>query len=131
MMNEPTTISISLHLPPEKLHPNKRPIRQERARLTKKYRLEVRILAIDAMVRAGMKDEPRWKRATVRAVFAFRTNRRRDRDNLIAWLKSAFDGLADSGLIDNDSGLTHLPPEQYAAGIAERPGVVLTVTKEA
>lgn len=126
-----TTILISLPLPPAKLHPNRRPIHQERARLTKQYRAAARYAAIDAMNRAGWRAAPRWKRATVLAVFAFRTNRRRDRDNLLAWLKSAFDGLADSGLIDNDSGLTHLPPEQYEAGIAERPGVVLTVTKEA
>lgn len=35
--------------------------------------------------------------------------RRRDRDNLLASLKAAFDGIADAGLVENDAGLTHLP----------------------
>lgn len=128
-MSQPKIILISLPLPPDKLRPNARPVYQERARLTKRYRLAARVAAIDAMNRAGWHEAPGWKRATVLAQFVFRTNRRRDRDNLIGWLKAAFDGLADSGLIDNDSGLTHLPPEQYQAGVDERPRVVLTITK--
>ena len=32
--------------------------------------------------------------------------RRRDRDNLISACKSYFDGLADAGLVKNDSGIT-------------------------
>lgn len=121
-------ILISLPLPPDKLHPNARPILRERARLTKQYRAAAFYAAIDAMNRAGWSPRPNWKRASVKACFTFTTNRRRDRDNLIGWLKAAFDGLADSGLIDNDSGLTHLPPEH---SVGPKPGVVLTVTKGA
>ena len=47
------------------------------------------------------------------ARFFFKTRRRRDRDNLLASLKAAFDGLADAGLVADDSGLIHMPVEQY------------------
>jgi crossover junction endodeoxyribonuclease RusA len=41
---------------------------------------------------------------------AFHTiKRRRDRDNLISSCKAYFDGLADAGLIANDSGFTFGP----------------------
>jgi len=49
----------------------------------------------------------------VTARFFFKTRRRRDRDNLLASLKAAFDGLADAGLVADDSGLIHMPVEQY------------------
>lgn len=43
-------------------------------------------------------------RIDIRAMHA--TDRRRDRDNLISSCKAYFDGLADAGLIANDSGFT-------------------------
>jgi len=51
--------------------------------------------------------------ARVTARFFFKTRRRRDRDNLLASLKPAFDGLADAGLVVDDSGLIHMPVEQH------------------
>lgn len=39
--------------------------------------------------------------------------RRRDRDNLISACKAYFDGLADAGLVQNDSGIT-LGPVRFA-----------------
>jgi len=51
--------------------------------------------------------------ARVTARFFFRNRRRRDRDNLLASLKPAFDGLADAGVVGNDSGMVHMPVEQY------------------
>jgi hypothetical protein len=51
--------------------------------------------------------------AKVTARFFFRTRRRRDRDNLLASLKPAFGGIADARVVANDSGMIHMPVEQY------------------
>ena len=51
--------------------------------------------------------------AKVTARFFFRTRRRRDRDNLLASLKPAFDGIADARVVANDAGMIHMPVEQY------------------
>ena len=59
-----------------------------------------------------MQAKPRWGRL-VSAVVGVRwyaaSSRSRDGDNALASLKAAFDGLADAGVVDNDSGITHLP----------------------
>jgi Holliday junction resolvase RusA-like endonuclease len=52
---------------------------------------------------------PKWKHAATQAIFYFKVNRRRDADNLAAMLKPYWDGLADAGIIKNDSGFTHMP----------------------
>ena len=51
--------------------------------------------------------------ARVTSKFFFRDRRRRDRDNLLASLKPAFDGIADARVVTNDSGMIHMPVEQY------------------
>ena len=51
----------------------------------------------------------RWKAAEAEATFFFRDKRRRDRDNLLASLKAAFDGIAAAGVVEDDADLTHLP----------------------
>ena len=50
-----------------------------------------------------------WKSATVTPMFFFRVNRRRDRDNSVAMLKSYYDALQDAGVIVNYSGLVPFP----------------------
>ena len=60
---------------------------------------------------------------------AFHTiKRRRDRDNLIASCKAYFDGLADAGLIANDSGFT-LGPVVFGVD-KEEPRIELEVSWE-
>lgn len=51
-----------------------------------------------------------FERATIRATFYLA--RKRDDDGLIAWLKPFRDGLADAGIVRNDSAFTMLPIEQ-------------------
>jgi Holliday junction resolvase RusA-like endonuclease len=38
---------------------------------------------------------------------------RRYRNNLLASLKPAFDGLADASVVADDSGMIHMPVEQH------------------
>jgi len=64
----------------------------------------------DAINRNRVDDLP-WPRVEVRPIFYCRDSRRRDRDNLGASLKSAYDGLADAGLLTNDYYLIPMPPE--------------------
>jgi len=95
------TIRIVLPLPAKQLSPNARVCWQAKARATKEYR------SISFFV--SQRFLSRWKAAEVESVFYFRDRRRRDRDNLLASLKAAFDGIASAGIVDDDANLTHLP----------------------
>ena len=64
----------------------------------------------------------------MRCVFFWGTRRKRDKDNALASLKAAFDGLVDAGIVADDVGLTHEPVEFRTS--RDRPRVEITVTKE-
>lgn len=102
-------IEIILPHPPRELHPNARPHFRRKADLVKQYRGCAHIAAKAQMNELRWRSPPQWKRATVEVIFFYKTNRQRDKDNLLASLKAAFDGIADSRLVANDSGLTFLP----------------------
>lgn len=101
------TIRISLPIPHARLSPNARVHWRAKMTATRLTRAAARLCAVLEMGRIGWRSPARA--ATVQATFYFRQERSRDRDNLLAMLKSSFDGLADAGIIANDSGLTHLP----------------------
>ena len=103
------TLTITLPLPAAGLSPNSRLHWAAKSRLVRDYRGAAAIVTRDAMNRAKIKGG--WERATVRPVFYKRVNRRADADNALSSLKAAIDGLADAGLIRDDSGLTYLPVE--------------------
>lgn len=115
------SIEVTLPLPPKQLHPNARVHFMAKAAATKRYRLRAELEARHAL---GRRDPPRWKAATVRVAWYFKTAARRDRDNLLASAKAIFDGLADAGIVDNDAAFTHLPHE---VNKSDQPGVVLVV----
>ena len=104
---KPRSVTIRLPLPSRELSPNGRfhwrsAARAKKfARLTAKYGTEAQA----GFVRAGRE----MARATCEARFYFKQDRRRDRDNLLASLKAYFDGVADAGLVRNDSDITYLP----------------------
>jgi len=98
---------IVLPLPPRELSPNARPHYMAKARAVKRYREAAYLLALAERLGRPMST------AKVTARFFFSTRRRRDRDNLLASLKPAFDGIADARVVTNDSGLIHMPVEQY------------------
>ena len=102
--------TIVLPLPHKHLSPNARPHWRAKAKATKAARWTSNLEALEAH---GSCTPPKWKSATVLIRAYFKDKRKRDKDNIQASCKAYFDGLADAGLIDNDSGLTHLPMEVY------------------
>jgi crossover junction endodeoxyribonuclease RusA len=108
---------IVLPLPPRELSPNARPHYMAKARAVKRYRETAHLLAL-----AERPGRP-MSTARVTARFFFRTRRRRDRDNLLASLKPAFD--ADARVVTNDAGMIHMPVEQYVDRIAPRVEIVV------
>lgn len=96
-------VRFTLPLPPKVLSPNARPHWAVKAKAAKAYRFAARMASTSAWpVYAPSLDE-----ADVVCVFHFKDRRNRDRDNLLASMKSAFDGLADAGIVRNDSAFRH------------------------
>lgn len=125
-----TSVTIRLVLPHAMLSPNaSRGMtvggRRWRARLVKEYRRSAYIAAIDAM---GIFEEPPyWTAAHCTTAFFFPDLRHRDLDNAQASIKPAFDGIADAGLIVDDSVLTHDAPKAQLD--RQNPRVELTFTR--
>ncbi len=98
---------LTLPLPTKYLSPNARCHWRTKAEAVKAYRSITRWAA-------ATRKPAGWETvdaASVRCKFYFRVQRKRDRDNLLSMMKPAFDGLADAGIIANDSGFTYLPIE--------------------
>lgn len=105
------TITLTLTIPDPALSPNARGIYwMKKANAVKAARQEAGYTALSWLNERRL-EAPRWKQATVKARFYFREKRRRDRDNCAGSLKATWDGLADAKIFENDSGVTHLPPE--------------------
>ena len=123
----PESVTIVLPLPSKYLHPNKTPRTRKghiiKARLTRERRALCKALAT-----AQALDSIPWEAATFQAHFFFETNRRRDADNLLAWCKSTVDGIADAGIITNDSNFTY-PPVQSSID-KDCPRVEVTITRQ-
>lgn len=82
-----------------------------------------------AATAALKKGPPRWRKARVAVICYTKTATRMDPDNLVASLKSAFDGLADAGVIANDKELWPDRPQFFKD--AQNPRIELTITEEA
>ncbi len=100
-------IEVPLSLPPKELSPNARVHWRVKAKFTKSARS---IAACSAIIASDMQ-RLGWKAARVKCVFTFGDKRQRDKDNLLASMKAYFDGLADAGVVENDSQLTYEPIE--------------------
>ena len=117
----PRTITIELPLPPKELAANARVHWRQKHRVKSKYRSTAGLLALSVD-----SSRPRFVRATILARFRFQHPRRRDPDNLLASLKTAFDSLVDAGILADDNAITHLPVE---IEIGTPPGVTLVITE--
>ncbi len=100
-MSDRETVTIVLPLPNPALSPNvaigSYGGRMKKAAAAKKYRR----LAREAVEAEEVETAP-WERVIVEAKFWHKTNRRRDTDNAMASLKPAYDGIVDSGLVQDD-----------------------------
>lgn len=94
-------IVLVLPLPDRRLSPNARVCWQAKARAVKTYR--------SAAFFVAQQFPARWEQAECEATFYFKDKRRRDRDNLLASLKSAFDGIASAGVVNDDADIVYLP----------------------
>ncbi len=112
-----TVIEIELPLPAQSLHPNARVHFMAKAKATKKARHDAGIVA-----KQQAPPEP-FREALVAPTFYL--PRRRDGDNLNAWLKAYLDGLQDACIVQNDSQITLAAPLQV---IGKERKVVLTIT---
>lgn len=119
------TYTLILPLPDPCLSPNARVHWAKKGRAVKELRRCASLVALAEMTAARVKP-PRWKTATVQVTAYYPVKRRRDKDNLVASLKAAFDGLVDAGMLEDDDGLTHLPTVIDID--AMNPRVVMVVT---
>ncbi len=94
------SLTITIPIPHKATHPNARSHWAAKAKHAKKQREDAYIAAQVAVV--GRMSYPKFKSASTSAVFYFRTKHSRDIDNLTAWLKATYDGLADARIVDND-----------------------------
>jgi len=102
-------LRVPVALPPKELHPNagKRHNIHKINRLFQEARqlawaqCKARLFAMHK--RTGGGNAPRSKMVLYRMEFRFKTNRRRDEDNLVAWTKSHRDGFEAADLVFNDS----------------------------
>jgi len=103
-----STVTIALPIPPKCLNPNVPANWRKKAESTKKYRAEAAMVTKSELIRYSVSSVP-WKKSAVRVRW-FYVNRP-DKDNVIAWMKSGFDGIADAGVVENDRFLEFLPVE--------------------
>lgn len=117
---------VELPVPRPILWPNNRAHWRAFARAKKLARRIGRLEGIRAM---NGETPPRIKRARSQAAYFFKDRRglKADGDNALAALKAYIDGVADSGLLDNDRGLTHEPVTIDVD--RERPRVEITITE--
>lgn len=105
---------IELPYPPASLNPNKRLHWGQRARATKLYRSECRVLSRAQGLRPMKADQ-----CTIGVTFHPPDKRRRDRDNMIAAFKAGADGLADVIQVDDADWVV-----SYALGEPRKGGCV-------
>lgn len=118
----PEVVVLALRLPNRKTHPNGRPHWRARAAAVKIDRQYAGLVTRAEM--GGRHYE--WPKATIKAVWTFKTAAKRDKDGLLSWCKAYFDGFADAGLVVNDSEFTHLP---HTVTKGPNEGVTFYITK--
>lgn len=102
---------IILPLPAKWLQPNctvgTMAGRMAKSTATKKYRESACAAVYEYEAEHGRQGE--LQHAEVQCFFYFKDARRRDKDNCLASMKAAFDGIADAGWVADDADMTHLP----------------------
>jgi crossover junction endodeoxyribonuclease RusA len=118
-------IEIEMPLPDRRLSPNARTHWRSKAQATKHLRELARGLAVCAK---GLTCETLpMHQALCRITYRVADRRRRDRDNLLAMLKAAFDGIADAGIVGDDADITYAPVAIEVVGRGGETGVTLRI----
>lgn len=100
-------IEIEIPLPPKELSPNAYVHWRAKSKAKKEYRRSVLYFAVAAMGQKTLN----LKECRIQAKWVFTKNARRDRDNLLASLKTAFDALTLAKVLTDDYGVEHMNPE--------------------
>lgn len=114
-------IRLTLPLPPRDCSPNSRGHWSKKYHANREYRARAEMEA--RRIPAGKR--LRWKQAMARVTFFLPDAIRRDRDNLAASLKGAWDGIVSAGVLEDDSGLHHAPIQMEID--RERPRVEIEI----
>ena len=101
-------VIIVLPLPADELSPNARVHWAELAEAKKKARRLAEAVTLQAT--SHLMQSPQWEKATFQITAYYNVHRDRDDDNLTASCKAYRDGIADAGIIQNDSGFEQLKP---------------------
>jgi len=115
-------LRLVLPLPPKVLSPNARCHWAVKSKAVKLYRFGARIIAM----REWDSTRDPLEECDILCVFHFKDRRKRDRDNLLASMKSAFDGIADAGIVANDSSFRH---QVEIGDPSAEPHVEITITE--
>ena len=102
-------ITVICPLPPRQLSPNARCHWRTRHKHSKKCREACRTACFLEVVKES-RGEIDWENARLQATFYYKDRRRRDRDNMAAMLKYAYDGIAAALGVD-DYGFRPRMPE--------------------
>ena len=108
-------MKVTLSLPPNALSPNSRPHWAVKARAAKAHRGEAFLMTCVAYARSGMIIDDADD-LLIRTLFLHRVQRRRDRDNALASLKAALDGVAEALGVDDSRFI--VGPVRFSTGVA-------------
>lgn len=121
-------VTITMPLPSRTLSPNGRSHWIPKSQAVAKYR---QLAAAEAWValrlEASLRQICPWQAASIEIRYFAKTRRWPDRDNIIATMKSAIDGLTDGGLLADDRDVQYLPVVRDVDRL--RPRVELIVTE--
>ena len=99
-MSDLETLTIELQGIPDSPNQTRREHWAERGKNAAQWRLDAKLLGLDAANRA------KWQtpdHATVEVVALFKDHKRHDPDNLIGAIKPIMDGIVDAGILPDDS----------------------------
>ena len=119
-------LKIYLELPPSELSPNKRSHWAKKARRVKEYRKHAKEAALASCYDQGV--EEKFVTPVVQISYYNARNIKPDADNILASLKSAFDGFTDAEIWDDDRFCFYFPVRRYCD--RERPRVEITITEK-
>ena len=117
---------LTFPLPPKEVNPNQAHSAhwKRTSKAKRRYKADMALGLVVQKVPVLMLRE-----VMAQPAFYFRQQRRRDKDNAAASLKSCWDAMTEHGLLADDSGLTPLPPLLLVD--RENPRLEVTIWQEA